>query len=332
MSDQVAHNVEEIERLLATRQELIGWLGRLDGAAARTPESVRSKVRADYRARLAHVVDRLRTHTDLVESTLGGLLTQSREVRQVRQQEVEVLAEAELRHAVGELTDGQWQVVDLESSGKIAGFDDELDRLGVEIHRLEEVQALIAPPAAAAGAPEIVTRPEPVHHAVAGLVVTHDTEMFVPPGTPDPFAPAEQPALSLVRDEPAAPEPAAPRPEAPRFVPRSGGPRGREKGPTRATPFPPVSAAAPPPAPPAPPAPSGQADELAFLRSVTTDASSAPAQAASSTSTASAASTAEREERATQTAMKTLKCGECGSMNRPTEWYCERCGAELAAV
>lgn len=27
---------------------------------------------------------------------------------------------------------------------------------------------------------------------------------------------------------------------------------------------------------------------------------------------------------------RTLKCAECGSMNFPTEWYCERCGAELA--
>lgn len=29
---------------------------------------------------------------------------------------------------------------------------------------------------------------------------------------------------------------------------------------------------------------------------------------------------------------KSLKCNECGSMNYPTEWYCERCGAELAAL
>ncbi len=32
------------------------------------------------------------------------------------------------------------------------------------------------------------------------------------------------------------------------------------------------------------------------------------------------------------TAKKTLKCQECGAMNRPTEWYCESCGAELAVV
>lgn len=29
---------------------------------------------------------------------------------------------------------------------------------------------------------------------------------------------------------------------------------------------------------------------------------------------------------------KSLKCSECGGMNYPTEWYCERCGAELAAL
>jgi len=29
--------------------------------------------------------------------------------------------------------------------------------------------------------------------------------------------------------------------------------------------------------------------------------------------------------------IKTLKCQECGTMNFPTEWYCERCGGELAA-
>jgi hypothetical protein len=29
---------------------------------------------------------------------------------------------------------------------------------------------------------------------------------------------------------------------------------------------------------------------------------------------------------------KTVKCGECGALNLPTEWYCERCGAELASL
>jgi hypothetical protein len=33
----------------------------------------------------------------------------------------------------------------------------------------------------------------------------------------------------------------------------------------------------------------------------------------------------------TSEAVKSLKCQECGTLNYPTEWYCERCGGELAA-
>ena len=30
--------------------------------------------------------------------------------------------------------------------------------------------------------------------------------------------------------------------------------------------------------------------------------------------------------------VKSLKCSECAALNYPTEWYCERCGAELASL
>ena len=36
------------------------------------------------------------------------------------------------------------------------------------------------------------------------------------------------------------------------------------------------------------------------------------------------------EPEAGDLAPRTLRCGECGAMNRPLEWYCEKCGAELA--
>ncbi len=35
---------------------------------------------------------------------------------------------------------------------------------------------------------------------------------------------------------------------------------------------------------------------------------------------------------ADETERKTLNCDECETLNRPTEWYCESCGAELAAL
>lgn len=59
-------------------------------------------------------------------------------------------------------------------------------------------------------------------------------------------------------------------------------------------------------------------DDLAFLRSVIDQpgAGAAPPPAGAAT---------------TSEPQKTLRCTECGTMNLPTEWYCERCGGELAA-
>ncbi len=75
-------------------------------------------------------------------------------------------------------------------------------------------------------------------------------------------------------------------------------------------------------------------DDLAFLRSVVeldsppASASAPPPAAASSPEAAAVAPTAAPS---TGENTKTLVCTECGTMNLPTEWYCERCGGELAA-
>lgn len=56
-------------------------------------------------------------------------------------------------------------------------------------------------------------------------------------------------------------------------------------------------------------------DDLAFLRSVV--------DPSSQSGSAKAAGKGDQQ--------KTLRCTECSTMNLPTEWYCERCGGELAA-
>ena len=115
MGDQ-SHNVTEIEGLLAIRGQITGWLDRLDAAGSRAPESVRTKVRADYRARLGQVVAQLGTHADLIASTLEGLRAQAKHNLQARTEEYEIRAEAELRHTVGEYTDDEWQLVEAPAS------------------------------------------------------------------------------------------------------------------------------------------------------------------------------------------------------------------------
>ncbi|MBM4188318.1 MAG: hypothetical protein FJ206_13530 [Gemmatimonadetes bacterium] len=285
MTEIPKQDLAEVESLLASRQRLADWLDKLEAAGSKTPTAVRERVRSDYRARLAQVVEQLRGHSDVIGSTLQGLRGQASEYSELRSEEQETLAEAELRFTVGEYSDDEWRRVEQDCSGKISGLDDELGRLAGEISRLEDVLRQIAPPPAQPAAPP--KREEPVARAAA----------------PEP--------APVVRDEPAARiEPAAPAevPEAPRFVPRGGGLKARDSGSSRTVPFP-----SPAPKEPA----NSPVDELTFLKSVTLEGGRA---------------TETRTDRPSQTIAKTLKCGECGSLNRPTEWYCERCGAELAAV
>jgi len=302
MTEQQTQDLSEVESLLATRQQISQWLDKLEVSGSKTPAAVRERVRADYQGRLSQIVEQLRGHSDVISSTLDGLRTQSSEFSELRTEERETLAEAELRYEVGEYAEEEWQRVEADASGKIAELDQELERLSGEISRLEDVLYQITPPPAE---PE----PEPV--------VAH---------APEPIA-APEPEPEPVRPPPAREEPQLPKapveaPEAPRFVARGG---RRESGPARTIPFP-ARDSQPHPSPGREPAAAGQMDELTFLKSMTLD-SSRPSQLANAPSAVDS-----KPERPSQTVPKTLKCGDCGSLNRPTEWYCERCGAELAAV
>jgi len=124
-----------------------------------------------------------------------------------------------------------------------------------------------------------------------------------------------KPAASAPGAAPVAPPPAPPpatETSTPRFVPK-------------------------PPLPQSPP-PKPHGDELDFLKSVAVEQSASLGQRNSGaqpvvTTAADPASPGGGGQRTnTATGAKTLKCGECGTLNRPTEWYCERCGAELAAL
>ena len=90
-------------------------------------------------------------------------------------------------------------------------------------------------------------------------------------------------------------------------------------------------------------------DELAFLKSVTEDEKTAPSPKRASgaqfqpaipgdpprgvpMSSSSSSITPAESLNDDAEVVKTLKCKECGTMNLATEWYCESCGAELAAL
>jgi len=247
MSKTIQEAEPTIDELLEQRKQYEQWLAKLDASGDKAPPAVRQRVRGDYEARLHSVIEQLRSRGAAISEELERYHASQAELDRERRAAEEALAEAEVRYAVGEYTEDEWQRLADESRREIEQLRNKLRAVGAEITRLTQVQGVIASPRASP-APQ-PPRPRP--------------EVAEPP-----------PPIAQVAEPVAQPEPARSR-YAPQPEPE------------------PEAAAAP-------------VDELAFLKSVADEAAAGVA--------------------------KTLKCGECGTLNRPTEWYCERCGAELAGV
>jgi hypothetical protein len=276
-----------IEALLEQRSQYEEWLLRLDTSGDKAPPAVRQRVRGDYEARLESVMEQLRGRGAVIAEELERQHASQAELDRERRSAEEALAEAEVRHTVGEYTEDEWRRLNEQSRRGIEQLRTRLRAISAEIARLNEVQALIAAPrggGAAASAP-----PAP------------------PTRAPRPEIIEQSPFVTHLAEEPNL----APPPQA------------AQKSPPESAPT----------------------DELAFLKSVSDDEPSRPATRRPSNPSMPAATATPRAPEPAQPpppptpspskasgVAKTLKCGECGTLNRPTEWYCERCGAELAGV
>jgi hypothetical protein len=300
MAKAPAKPTADIQRLLEEKRRIEQWLERLNMAADQAPQQVREKVAGDYRKRLEALVDELQGYREELASTLQAQLARRDELRQREAQETERLSEAELRHTVGEYDEAKWSDLKTQILESLVQVRETLKAVDGEIKMLEGVVALLEPGGGALG-------------------------MFGEEEAPQP-----QPARS--------PEKRTPVPPSRRETPA-------------------VAGAAPPAGGESPP--EGQTDafdELAFLKSVSGEregdssalrgglAGGAPRRGSGGlpavgdgglpplgTEGVPSLSVPERAPSRTS-AKKTLKCVECGTMNLATEWYCERCGAELAAL
>jgi hypothetical protein len=280
MAKTTSETETTIEELLEQRTQYEDWLAKLDASGDKAPPGVRQRVRGDYEARLQSVMEQLRSRGAAIGEELERHHASQAELDRERRLVEETLAEAEVRHSVGEYTQEEWRQLSEDSRRQIEQLRSKLRSIGAEITRLTEIQAVItAPRGAPASAPAPRSaRPEVVEKAP---LVTHIAE------------PVDEPDGSSSRYAPPKP----PRPDAE----------------PAATPV----------------------DELAFLKSVGQDESRPVGRRISNPGmpapTAPAVQTAVPSVGKAGVA-KTLKCGECGTLNRPTEWYCERCGAELAGI
>jgi hypothetical protein len=300
----------EIQRLLEERRRIEQWLERLAMAADKTPAAVRERVQGDYRARLTAVVSELKGYADDLRASLEEQQARRDDFKTQERQATEELAEAELRHAVGEFAEPEWQSKKGSILERLIGIREGLADTEEEITELEEVMAALneppprraevrsAPPAAAAAPP-----PPPPPPAAPQP----------PPAPPKPVVP--EPRVSLgselgLRDLGLGPRPAAPATASASERPKAGQPQTEAFG-----------------------------DELAFLKAVTEDRKHGPDSRRASGATRAipdveklADQQAVGQSRPSVMNQRTLKCAECGAMNLPTEWYCDRCGAELATL
>lgn len=360
--------LDALEALLAEKRKHEGYLAKLEERRAGTPEHVYARLRDEYMTKLMDAQVRAHAEAEALESGLEVDQAAVAEIEARLAALEEERVEGELREAVGELDSKDWQKRLVALNASISMAEKERNALTSAAERvralLAEARGEPAMPEAPAPIPEPVSaKPAPRNSAAAPIanapnfdelaflnsVVGRPSSPAVPIALPGPVAPRPTPPEPVSAQPPAARMTPPPLPPVAPPAPRTSVPVApiREsasvKEPTSAPKPEPVSAPKPEPvsapelALEAPPAPAAPAPAVP---------SAAPAAAPAAESNAPIPVAPEPHDpeddeppsalgRATSRntqSIKTLKCGECGSMNYPTEWYCERCGGELAAL
>jgi hypothetical protein len=150
MAKNSSKSAAAIQRLLEERRQYEAWLARIKGTADSTPEHVRTRVRADYEARLKAVTEELKAHADAARQLIAQRKETLLELQKKEKAAAERLAETELRHEVGEYDEGQWAQVHKDALADLGAVRDELMDVERDITRLEELDQLVkAKPSAA---------------------------------------------------------------------------------------------------------------------------------------------------------------------------------------
>jgi hypothetical protein len=326
-------SLDEVRALALERTRFDGWLTTLEERRGTTPAHVFDRVRHDYVARRARIIAQLVAFVPALRARLDALDHAAVALADTMAAHEDERAEAMLRHAVGEFDDPTWEEVRARvelTVERLFGEQVTLEEQRDEVRRLlgdamrpaESEPAAGVPvvdgdsldtratgalaaeaPSGDAAAPDARATDALVTDAPVTDALVTDALITDAPVT-DALASDALVTDRLAADHaPAAPEAAeAGRTAHPDAASVAGVPVTGDRA--------------------APPGADTAFDELAFLRSVID-----PAAEGQSSGGATAADGAAP----TGAAPRTLRCTECGALNLPTEWYCERCGSELAS-
>ncbi|HEX5972626.1 MAG TPA: Ran-binding zinc finger domain-containing protein [Gemmatimonadaceae bacterium] len=320
---EAASPVSAVGALMEERRRFEAWLAALEARRAETPKHVFTRVHADYTSRLESVIERLVAHTDGLRAELTTLTTRIASLDEQQHRARDERAEAELRAHVGELTENAWKEMLAASDALIASLAAQHAAAEEDLRRTRELLAdaerppTPVPPAAHVPAAEptkaegsVPPNGKPAAQPGAGdasfdelaflqSVVDVSNGEKPPAGARPPAAPPARPTGSAPAAPPAVQPPAAPQRREP-FTARKPEPRPEDR----------IQKQGEATAPLIRPRPGGGSSLAANI---------------------SGNNPIVLKDKASESA-KTLKCAECGAMNYPTEWYCERCGAELASL
>jgi len=291
-------------QLTEQRDRLQQWLARLDEVGRDVPAHVTERVRSDYRERLRAVTEALRAHRDALSADLQARRGDLDAAEARRAEAADALAEARLRHLLGELDDDVWTVRSPGLESALASAEAEVTRYRGEVRSLEalldEMEGGAPAPVSAAAAPVVPPAPAEAAPAPSG----DDTlPEYVPPAAP------REPSSTFAADPDDGFDLA--------WLDDIG--TGGDPAPAGA-----AGSAADASAPAEAPA----ADDLAFLAELdrAIAASGEPARGAGAGGPGRG-DDPDRTLDADRAGM--LLCKECGAINEPQAWYCEVCGSEL---
>jgi len=365
-SSEPKANSDDVASLINERRKFEDWIAALEAKEAQTPAPVFTRVHADYEARLHAVVDKLASHTSSLGDELAGLKKRLAKIDDEIRQHQDERAETELRSQVGELDSAALtEALDAADEG-LAQLAASRKAIETDLVRVTEFFAAARGGPAPSAASSTPARPSQASFDELSFLqsVVGEQGAKKKPAAPRPKATFE---LEHEDEKPlsAAPAKAAEiqvekQVEKPVEKPTEIEPVERTAE---------VKPAEKPVAAPAgltvekeeeplvePPTPRPPRATIAMQQSSMTiepeDASTASGIVKADESTPSlldgissnvqpgerpfAANVASNSPLSLKSSakgdVKTLKCRECGAMNDPTEWYCERCGAELSAM
>ncbi|MBM3907524.1 MAG: hypothetical protein FJ363_05510 [Gemmatimonadetes bacterium] len=378
MSTTDRDTVETVEKLLAERQKVAGWLSALSARRDATPPAVFEKVHDDYSAKLAKVQAKLTAAADGVQAAAADLAARLTDREEALAKKQDERSEAELRYAVGEYSEREWEKRRGRLDEELVAATGERNSLLDDLHRLRDVLNDVAgraaaPDADAPAAYDVIaaiapsgaeSAPSfPYEGEVASMMEAEPTPIEAEPIAAEPAVSADEtapvvsvkPVIPIHEQSVIAPvEPAqslapsfdeleflksvvgrstpagARHPAEPALVPKRGDSKRATPAAKRASePTPPPMASVPPAPPAAPPV---EENPYAVPEPPMPFPDPVPEPRVSQEMTPPRESFFGRPTPRTSEAVKSLRCQECGTLNFPTEWYCERCGGELAAL